>query len=89
MSGQQHLAGLRQLPQKTDPDASRLHGVVFEAVVHVGVVEPDLEYGIAGERQPVAAGPEADHAVPGGVAAGAGDEHSRRDLVLMMWDCTS
>ena len=35
--------------------AGRLLGVVFEAVVPVGAVEPDLEHGIAGERQPVAA----------------------------------
>jgi hypothetical protein len=30
------------------------------------VVEPDREYEIAGERQPVAAGRYADHAVSGG-----------------------
>src|SRR5262249_12290930 len=35
------------LPQKTDPDAGRLLGVVFEAVVPVGGVEPDLEHGVA------------------------------------------
>ena len=35
-------------PQKTDPDAGRLLGVVFEAVVPVGVLEPDLEHGRAG-----------------------------------------
>src|ERR1700752_4353589 len=61
-SGQQQFAGLRHLPKKPDPNPGRLWGVVFEAVLHVGAVEPDLEYGIAGERQPVAAGPEADHA---------------------------
>lgn len=32
VSGHQRLAGRRQLPQKTDPDAGRLLGVVFEAV---------------------------------------------------------
>jgi hypothetical protein len=32
---------------------------VFEAVVPVGVLEPDLEHGVAGERQPVAAGRQA------------------------------
>ena len=32
VSGHQPLAGRRQLPQKTDPDAGRLLGVVFEAV---------------------------------------------------------
>src|SRR5260370_42509314 len=71
MSGHQRLAGRGQLLQKTDPDAGRLLGVVFEAVVPPGAVERDLEHGVAGERQPVAAGRQADHAVPGGVAAGA------------------
>ena len=66
-----------------DPYAGRLLGVVFEAVVPVRVLEPDLERGVAGERQPVAAGREADHAVPGGVAAGATDEHARRHLILL------
>src|SRR5262245_8857107 len=65
VSGHQRLAVRRQLPQKTDPDPRRLLGVVFEAVVPVGVLEPDLEHGVAGERQPVAAGRQADHAVPG------------------------
>src|SRR5207244_9620030 len=37
-----------------------------------------------GERQPVAAGRQADHAVTGGVAAGATDEHPRRHLVLRL-----
>src|SRR5262249_25792064 len=37
VSGHQRLAVRRQLPQKTDPDAGRLLGVVFEAVVPVGV----------------------------------------------------
>src|SRR5690349_4314764 len=65
VSGHQRLAVRGQLPQKTHPDAGRLLGVVFEAVVPVGVLEPDLEHGVAGERQPVAAGREADHTVPG------------------------
>src|SRR5262249_16211692 len=82
VSGHQRLAGRRQLPQKTDPDACRLLGVVFEAVVPVGVLEPDLEHEVPGERQPVAAGRQADHAVSGGVAAGATDDHPRRHLVL-------
>jgi len=56
VSGHEWLAGRRQLPQKTHPDAGRLLGVVFEAVVPVGAVKPDLEHGVAGERQPVAAG---------------------------------
>jgi len=43
MSGHQRLAVRCQLPQKTDTDAGRLLGVVFEAVVPVGVLEPDLE----------------------------------------------
>jgi hypothetical protein len=54
VSGHQRLAVRRQFPQKTHPDAGRLLGVVFEAVVPVGVLEPDLEHGVAGERQPVA-----------------------------------
>jgi hypothetical protein len=57
VSGHQRLAVRRQLPQKTDPDACRLRGVVFEAVVPIGVLEPDLKHGVAGERQP--AGPTA------------------------------
>src|SRR5262245_19402259 len=44
VSGHQRLAVRRQLPQKTDPDAGRLLGVVFEAVVPVGVLEPDLKH---------------------------------------------
>src|SRR6478736_2197941 len=84
VSGHQRLAVRRQLPQKTDPDAGRLLGVVFEAVVPVGVLEPDLEHGVAGERQPVAAGRQADHTVPGGMAAGALDDHPRRHLVLVL-----
>src|SRR3954471_2351285 len=74
VSGHQRLAGRRQLPPKTDPDAGRLLGGVFEAVVPLGVVEPDREHGVAGEGQPVAAGRQTDHAVPWGVAAGATDD---------------
>src|SRR5262245_8503383 len=84
VSGHQRLAVRRQFPQKTDPDAGRLLGVVFEAVVPVGMLEPDLEHEVAGERQPVATGREANHAVPGRVAAGALDEHPRRHLVLVL-----
>jgi hypothetical protein len=40
VSGHQRVAGRRQ--QKTDSDTGRLLGVVFEAVVPLGVVEPDL-----------------------------------------------
>src|SRR5262245_55004494 len=84
VSGHQRLAVRRQLPQKTDPDAGRLLGVVFEADGPVGVPEPDREHGLACKRQPVAAGRQADHAGPGGVAAGACDEHPRRHLVLVL-----
>src|SRR5215470_11325356 len=84
VGGHQRLAVRRKLPQKTDPDAGCLLGVVFEAVVPVGVLEPDLKHGVAGERQPIAAGRQADHAVPGGVAAGASDQHPRRHLVLVL-----
>src|SRR6516162_5729768 len=84
VSGHQRLSVRRELPQKTDPDAGRLLGVVFEAVVPVGVLEPDLEYGVADERQPVATGRQTDHAVPGGVAASATDEHPRRHLELRL-----
>src|SRR5215469_10022930 len=52
VSGHQRLAVRRQLPQKTDPGAGRLLGVVFEAVVPVGVLEPGLEHEVPGERQP-------------------------------------
>src|SRR6185295_528422 len=84
VSGHQRLAVRRQLPQKTDPDAGRLLGVVLEAVVPVGVLEPDLEHEVPGKHQPVATGRQAYHAVPGGVAAGALDEHPRRHLVLVL-----
>src|SRR5262249_58758388 len=73
MSGHQKLASRRQLPQKIDADAGRLLGIVFEAVLPVGVFEPDLEHGVAGERQPIAARRQADHTVPGSMAAGATD----------------
>ena len=49
-----------------------------------GWSNPTVEHGVAGERQPVAAGRQADHAVPGGVAAGATDDHPRRHLVLLL-----
>src|SRR5262245_31446489 len=84
VSGHQRLAVRRQLPQKTDPDARRLLGVVFEAVVPIGVLEADLEHKVPGECQPVAAGRQADHAVPGGVTAGALDDHPRRHLGLRL-----
>jgi hypothetical protein len=40
VSGHQRLAVSRQFSQKTDPDAGSLLGVVFEAVVPVGVLAP-------------------------------------------------
>src|SRR5262245_47691594 len=56
VSGHQRLAVRSQLPQKIDAHSGRLLGVVFEAVVPIGVFEPDLEHGVTSERQPVAAG---------------------------------
>ena len=53
MSGDERLAGRRQLLQKAHPIASRLLRVVLEAVVPLGVFEPDLEDGVTGERQPI------------------------------------
>ena len=47
------------------------------------MVEPDREQGVAGEGQPLAAGRQADHAVPRRVPAGAADDHARRHLVLL------
>src|SRR5262245_2115188 len=84
MTGHKRLALRRQLAQKTDPDADRLLGVVLEAVEPVRVFEPDLEHAVADERQPVAAGLQADHAMPGGVAAGALDDHPRCHFVLVL-----
>ncbi len=43
----QQFAGRCKLPQKPDPNAGSLLGVMFEAVVPVGVVEPDREHGVA------------------------------------------
>src|SRR5262249_46136149 len=71
MSGNQRLAGRRQLAQQADTDADRLLGVVVESVVPVGAVEVIREHRIADERQPVAAGRQADHTVPGRVPTGA------------------
>jgi hypothetical protein len=84
VSGYKRLTGFRQLPQKTDPDARGFFWVVFEAVVPLGMLEPDLEHGVAGEHQSVAAGRQADHAVPGGVTSSALDDHPRRHLVLLV-----
>ena len=78
------LAGRRQLPQETDPDADRLLGLGVEAVVPAGAFEPGEEHGVAAEHQPVAARLQADDAVPGGVAAGATGDHPRRHLVFRL-----
>jgi hypothetical protein len=40
VSGHHRLAVRRQIPQKTDPDAGRLLGIVFEAVVQSGCSNP-------------------------------------------------
>src|SRR5882672_5266407 len=84
MRGHQQLTVRRQLPQQTDAGARRLLGVVFEAVVPLGVFEPDREHEVAGERQPVAAGCNADYAVSGGVATGTTDPNPRRHLALVL-----
>src|SRR5215472_18923689 len=84
MSGHQELAIRRQLPQKFDADASRLFGVVLEAIVPLRLIEPDLKHGVAGERQPIAAGRQADHAVSGGMATGTTDNYARCHLVLIL-----
>src|SRR3954454_25106835 len=83
-SGHQQSAGLRQLSQKARASAGRFLGIVFEAVVPVGVFEPDCEYEVAGESQPVAAGLQADDAVPGSVTAGTMDDHARRHFLLIL-----
>src|SRR5215471_3003429 len=82
MCGDQGLAVRRQLPQKIDPHAGRLHGIVFKPVVPVGMFEPNLEHGVASERQPLAARCQSNHTVPGGVAPGALDEYARRRLIF-------
>ena len=61
----QRLAGCRQLAQEIDADAGRLLGVVFKAVVPFGLLEPDLEHGVTGKGQPVAAGGQADKMILG------------------------
>src|SRR5262245_26975641 len=65
VTGDQRLATRRQFPQEIDADADRLFGVVFEAVEPVRMLEADLEHRVAGERQPIPAGRQADDAVAG------------------------
>src|SRR4029077_6037018 len=84
VSGHQRLAVRRQLAQETDTDTGRLLGVVFEAVEPVGVLESNLKHGVAGERQPIAAGRQTDDAVPGRVSAGAVDKQPRCHLILRL-----
>src|SRR5262245_30621365 len=84
VSVHQRLAGRRELAEETEPDLDRLLGLLVEAVVPVRAVEPGREHGVAAEHQPVAARLQADHAVPGGVAAGATDEHPRCHLVFLL-----
>src|SRR5262245_52994162 len=83
MSGHQRLAVRCKLPQKTDPHAGCLLWVVLEAIIPVRVLEADLEHGVAGKCQPIAAGRQADHAMPGGMAAGALNDHPWRHLILI------
>lgn len=54
--GNQHLAVCGQLGQQTDPDTGRLLGVMFEAVVPIGVIKADGEHGVTGKRQPFTTG---------------------------------
>jgi hypothetical protein len=80
----QRLAVRRQLRQKTDPDAGRLLGVVFEAIVPVGVLEtrPGTR-----RRRRTSAGRRRTPGGPRyarGCGAGAMDEHPRRHLVLRL-----
>lgn len=58
MGGHELFAGCCQLPQKTDTDAGCLFRIVFEAVMPVGMIEPDRENGIAREGQSVVTGCE-------------------------------
>ena len=83
MSGRQRLAGRRQLPQDDDPDPDRVLGLRVEAVVPSGQSKPgrnpESPATSAGRRQT-----QADHAVPGGVAASTTDERPRRHLVFLL-----
>jgi multimeric flavodoxin WrbA len=54
VSGHQRLAGRRQLPQKTDPDAGRLLGVVTDGIGG-SPYGPGTLAGTDGSRQPVEA----------------------------------
>ena len=84
MSGHERLTVRRQLPQKTDPDAGRSSGSCSKPLYQSGCSNPTWNTASPAKRQPVAAGRQADHAMPGGVPAGALDDHSRRHLVLVL-----
>ena len=53
MGGYQQFAGLGRPLQQADTHTNRFLGIVLEAVVPVGVVKADEEYGVAGEGQPI------------------------------------
>ncbi|MNW03781.1 hypothetical protein D3C71_1997670 [compost metagenome] len=55
MSRHQQTAVLRQFIEQADAHPGRLLGVVLEAVVPFGVVEPDRKHGVTGKGQPFAA----------------------------------
>ena len=56
MSGNKQLTSRRHLAQKPDPNADRLLGAMFEAVVPVGMIKSDREDYVASEREPIIAG---------------------------------
>src|SRR5690606_26468268 len=80
----QQLAGSRHFPQKAGADADCLLGIMFESVVPVRVVESDCEHRVAGKRQCLATGRQADYAMPGGVTTRAADDHPRSHFVLVL-----
>lgn len=84
MSGDELLASLSQLRQKSHADSSRFLRIVLETVEPVGVVEADRKYGIAGKRQAVTARCHTNYTVTGRMAAGALDDHAWRDLMLLI-----
>ncbi len=52
--------GFSELPQQTNPNSRGLLWIVFEAVIPIGVIEPDRKHCVAGEHQPFAAGRHAN-----------------------------